>query len=72
MRASRPPANDRPNWGTIVEAAEIRHVSTKTIRRKIAAGDIEAERIGTRMIRVNLNTLDRIGRPMNAYRGDAA
>lgn len=44
-------------WGTIQDAADIKRVSTKTIRRMITAGSIEAERFGPRLIRVNLATL---------------
>jgi len=58
-------------WGTIVEAADRKKVSTKTIRRYISSGLIEAERIGPRLIRVNLSSLDRLGRPLQ-YSGDNA
>lgn len=62
-----PPAD----WGTIPEAADRLKVSTKTIRRLIARGEIRATRITPQLIRVDLNSLDSIGRPLQ-YRGGAA
>lgn len=56
------------SWGTIPEAAEALRVDPKTIRRMIARGDIHAERIGPRLIRVDMATLH--GRPLQ-YAGDA-
>ncbi len=37
---------------SLTEAAEILAVSTKTVRRYIAAGDLDAVRLGRRTIRV--------------------
>jgi excisionase family DNA binding protein len=51
-------------WVTIPEAAEYIGVSTKTIRRWITRGTIEARRFGPRLIRVNLASLDSSGRPL--------
>lgn len=59
-----------PTWGTIQEAAANKKVSTKTIRRWITDGIIYAERVGPRLIRVDLNSLDRAGRPLQ-YQGAA-
>lgn len=50
---------------SINQAAEYAAVSTKTIRRKIAAGDLEAFRAG-RIIRVDLDSVDSWLRPMSA------
>lgn len=58
-------------WGTIQEAAELRKVSVYTIRRMITRGQIEAERFGPRLIRVNLASLDTAGRPLQFVAGDA-
>lgn len=44
-------------WGTIDQLATERALSEKTIRRMIAAGDVYAERIGPRLIRVDLDSL---------------
>ncbi|PRA83506.1 excisionase family DNA-binding protein [Microbacterium sp. MYb66] len=58
-------------WGTIAAAAAILDVSTKTIRRRISDGSIEARRFGPRLVRVNLAALADSGRPMQYLRGDA-
>ena len=56
---------------SLTEAAEILAVSTKTVRRYIAAGDIDAVRLGRRTIRVKTDSLDRLidAHPVNAWRG---
>jgi excisionase family DNA binding protein len=51
------------NWCTIQEAAAFYDVSPKTIRRMIARGEIYAERIGPRLIRVDAATI-RVGKPL--------
>ena len=55
---------------SLAEAAEILSVSTKTVRRYIAAGDLEAVRLGRRTIRVRLDSLDRLidAHPVNVWR----
>ncbi len=53
-----------PTWGTIQEAADYKKISTKTIRRYIDQGLIDAERVGPRLIRVNLDSLDELGRSL--------
>ncbi len=57
--------------GSIPTAAEAAACSTKTIRRLIASGDLTGYRLGTRMIRVDLDELDAIMRPIPCA-GDAA
>jgi len=57
------------SWGTIQEAADQLKVSTKTIRRWITQGLIEAERVGPRLIRVRLNSLDQLGTPLQYTTG---
>jgi excisionase family DNA binding protein len=57
--------------GSIPTAAEMAVCSTKTIRRLIAQGDLTGYRLGSRMIRVDLNELDEIMRPIPTS-GDAA
>lgn len=56
-------------WGTIQEAAEEKKVSLSTARRWISSGLIYAERVGPRMIRVDLNTLETLGRPLQYIPG---
>lgn len=60
------------HWGTVAQAAESQHVSTKTIRRWIADGIIYAERIGPRRIRVDLDSLETAGTPLQYVGGGSA
>ena len=55
----------------IAGAAEYAGVCPKTIRRRIAAGDLTGYRMGPRLIRVDLNELDAMLRPIPTA-GDAA
>ena len=57
--------------GTVQEAADYLKVSTKTIRRYITQGLVEAERVGPRLIRVNLASLDNLGRSLQYLGGEA-
>lgn len=57
-------------WGTIPEAASHYGVSRDTIRRMIARGDIYAERVTARLIRVDLNSLH--GQPLGPKSGAAS
>lgn len=49
---------------SIHHAAEYAGVSTKTIRRRIADGSLTGYRMGPRLIRVDLNELDGLLRPI--------
>lgn len=62
----------RTTWASLQEAAAYWGLSVKTIRRYIAAGQIEARRVGPRAIRVNLDSLDSLGTPLQYKGGDAA
>jgi excisionase family DNA binding protein len=55
---------------TLCEAAEILAVSVKTVRRYIAAGDLDAVRLGRRTIRVRVESIDRMidAHPVNTWR----
>lgn len=55
---------------SLAEAAEILAVSTKTVRRYIAAGDLDAVRLGRRTIRVRIASIDRMidEHPVNTWR----
>ena len=57
-------------WVTIAESAERKKLSTKTIRRYISQGLVEAERVGPRLIRVNLASLDNLGRSLQYLGGE--
>lgn len=49
---------------SIQNAADYLGVSTKTIRRQIARGELTGYRAGPRLIRVDLNELDAMLRPI--------
>lgn len=51
-------------WAAINEAAEYAAVSPKTIRRYISRGDLTGHRLGKRLLRVDLNELDALLRPI--------
>lgn len=63
-----------PQLVTLCEAAEILAVSVKTVRRYIAAGDLEAVRLGRRTIRVRVTSLDELidAHPVNTWRSRAS
>lgn len=54
---------------TIQHAAEYAAVSPKTIRRRIADGSLTGYRMGARLIRVDLNELDALLRPIPSAGG---
>ncbi len=49
---------------TISEAAAYTALSTRTIRRRISAGDLPAFRVGPRSIRVRHDDLEHLLRPI--------
>ena len=55
---------------SLTEAAEILAVSVKTVRRYVAAGDLDAVRLGRRTIRVRVESLNRMidTHPVNTWR----
>lgn len=55
---------------SVENAAHYLGVSTKTIRRYIAAGRVTGYRTGPRLIRVDLNELDAMLRPIPTVGGD--
>ena len=62
------------NFGTIKDAAARANrgngqgVSTATMRRWIASGLVYAEKIGPKLIRIDLDTVDALGTPMQYRR----
>jgi excisionase family DNA binding protein len=54
---------------SLTEAADALGVSTKTVRRYIAAGDLDAVRLGRRTIRIRLESLDKLidAHPVNTW-----
>lgn len=67
-----PTPHQAPNWATLPEAAAYWRISERTVRRMIATGQLDAQRIGSRLIRVNLNANPVSTRPLPAYQGSAA
>lgn len=49
-----------PQWLSLQQAAAIYAVSTDTIRRRVASGDLPAFRCGRRIIRVRAEDLTRL------------
>ncbi len=57
------PADERPRWLSITGAAGWVSLSAKTIRRKIAAGELRAYRCG-KTIRIKTDDLEAMMRPV--------
>ncbi|WNV89019.1 helix-turn-helix domain-containing protein [Umezawaea sp. Da 62-37] len=57
---------------SIAVAAEYADVSTRSIRRWISAGLLTGYRVGPRLVKIDLNDLDRIARPIPTAGGNAA
>ena len=51
---------------SVAEAADELHVTERFIRKLIANGDLDAVRIGTRLVRIRRSDLDGLLRPMHA------
>ena len=49
-----------PQWLSLQQAAVLYGVSTDTIRRRVASGDLPAFRCGRRIIRVRAQDLSRL------------
>jgi excisionase family DNA binding protein len=49
-----------PEWVSLREAAKIYAISTYTLRRRIASGDLPAVKLGYKLIRVRISDLDRL------------
>ena len=56
-----PPA---PEWLSAPRAALMYRVSVDTLRRRVAAGELPASRLGSRLIWVRVADLDRMLRPI--------
>lgn len=85
MNATKPaaPNSGAPHGSTrqyarrlisLAEAADTLAVSTKTVRRYIAGGELDAIRLGRRTIRVRVDSLDRLidEYPANTWSGRSA
>jgi excisionase family DNA binding protein len=57
---------------TVAEGAAYRRVSTRTIWRYIAKGDLRAYRFGSKLVRIDLDDLDRLTRRVPTAGGSDA
>jgi excisionase family DNA binding protein len=64
---SHGPTIKRP--GTIADFAQENHLSTKTVRRLIARGELRAYRLGSRLIRVDLEDAKKLFKPIPTAAG---
>jgi excisionase family DNA binding protein len=64
MRAKPPPKGRR--LASLAEAADYSRTSQKTIRRRISDGSLAGYRMGPRLLRVDLDELDALLRPIPA------
>lgn len=64
-------ASPRERELTITEAAELKGVSTKTVRRWIASGALPAYRYSAQIVRIRPADLDRVGRRIPSGRRSA-
>jgi excisionase family DNA binding protein len=79
MSASSAPDAPTPKLATIDETAVILHISVRSVRRRLEAGDLRAVRIG-RSVRIPIAEIDRLVRspaispsnPSNAKEGRQA
>lgn len=55
-------------YESLAQAAERTDVSIKTLRRRIAAGDLPAYRYGPKVLRVDPNDIDKLMRPLRTAR----
>lgn len=61
-----------PDTGmTVQQTAEVLQMSTKTVRRYIADGLLEAQRLGPRAIRVSRDSVRNLGTPLQYIGGGA-
>ncbi len=54
----------KPKLGSIKKGAEVAQVSARTIRRRIADGSITGYRFGPRILRVDLNEIEALLKPI--------
>jgi excisionase family DNA binding protein len=58
--------SDRRRLATVQESATYLRVSVKTVRRMIAGGELIAYRLGSRAIRIDMEQLESLLRPIPA------
>jgi excisionase family DNA binding protein len=65
-------ASESPRLETIQQAARRNSISTDTVRRLIARGELKAYRLGNRIVRVDLAEVDALFRPIPTTKGRTA
>jgi hypothetical protein len=58
-----------PRYASLAGAGEYADINPKTIRRLIARGELTGYRLGTRVLRVDLNELDSLFQPIPTANG---
>jgi excisionase family DNA binding protein len=69
---TRPPSRQGPRRRRLVSlslAATYADVSTRTLRRYISQGRLIGYRVGPRLVKIDLNELDQLARPIPTARG---
>ncbi|MGO1226702.1 MAG: helix-turn-helix transcriptional regulator [Brachybacterium sp.] len=61
-----------PRWATVEGVADHLGMSTVTVRRMIAAGDLTGYRVGKRAIRIDLNEVDALLVPIPSAKSGGA
>ena len=49
-----------PRWGSLEAAADRLGVHPRTVRRMISAGELQGFRLGKRLLRVDMNEVDKL------------
>lgn len=71
-RSSQRPTNTRRRLASIAVAAEHLDVSTRTVRRYISDGRLTGYRLGSRLVKVDLDEVDALARPIPTAGGGRA
>ncbi|MEE6274603.1 helix-turn-helix domain-containing protein [Georgenia sp. MJ206] len=62
----------QPRFLSVSEVADELNVTERFVRKLIAQGDLDAVRIGSRLVRIRRTDLDAVLRPMTQPRADHA
>lgn len=57
---------EHARWASVAEVASYIGASEKTVYRHVWAGELPARRLGKKMLRIDLNDVDALLRPVNA------
>ncbi|WP_164745256.1 helix-turn-helix domain-containing protein [Georgenia faecalis] len=65
-------ATSQPRFLSVSEVADELNVTERFVRKLIAQGDLNAVRVGSRLVRIRRTDLDAVLRPMTEPRGNHA